>query len=417
MLNKVYTRLTHSRLVRSQRGQALKAASRHPIAVPLITFSVLVTLTGLGYGVTKFVQGPEPQTDARIVIVSHDRTKQTVPSREKTVGGLLTKLNIQLGPGDVVEPARSANIDQDNFRVNIYRAVPTQVVDGDKISYTFSAAKTARSIASQNKVDVFAEDYIELAPVDNFARTGAIGQRVVIERSVPIMMNLYGSPVSLRTHADTVGDLIKQKKITLAKDDQVIPAKETILTANTQVFITRNGTKIETVEQIIPTPIESIDDPTLTRGTSAVRQKGAAGKKSVTFQVNLQNGKEVSRTPIQEVIILEPVKEVIVRGSAPAAANLEEWLLKLRKCETGGNYQTNTGNGFYGGYQFLLSTWNRIAPKANRPDLVGVRPDLASPADQDYMIIANTKLSSGGLATQNPGCYAKTGISQFPPSN
>lgn len=417
MLNKAYNRLTNSRFVRSQRGQALRAASRHPVAVPLITFGVLLTLTGLGFGITKLVQGPEVQTDARIVIVSHDRTKQTVPSREKTVGGLLNKLNIKLEQGDVVEPAMSAKIDQDNFRVNIYRAVPTQVVDGDKISYTFSAAKTARSIASQNKVDVFAEDNIDLLPVDDFAKTGAIGQRVVIERSVPIMMNLYGSPISLRTHANTVGDLIKQKKIILAKDDQVIPVKETLLTPNTQVFITRNGIKIETVEEVIKTPIESIDDPTLTRGTSAVRQKGAPGKKSVTYQVNLQNGKEVSRTPIQEVIIKEPVKEVVVRGSAPAAANLEEWLFKLRKCETGGNYQTNTGNGFYGGYQFMLSTWNRIAPKANRPDLVGVRPDLASPADQDYMIIANTNLSSGGLATQNPGCYAKTGISQFPPKN
>ncbi len=84
-------------------------------------------------------------------------------------------------------------------------------------------------------------------------------------------------------------------------------------------------------------------------------------------------------------------------------------------CESGGNYKINTGNGFYGAYQFMASTWQRIAPMAGRPDLANVMPHQADPADQDYMIIQNTKLSSGGLASQNPGCYSSTGISQFPP--
>jgi murein DD-endopeptidase MepM/ murein hydrolase activator NlpD len=32
---------------------------------------------------------------------------------------------------------------------------------------------------------------------------------------------------------------------------------------------------------------------------------------------------------------------------------------RLAQCEAGGNWQTNTGNGFYGGLQFLESTWLR----------------------------------------------------------
>ena len=109
---------------------------------------------------------------------------------------------------------------------------------------------------------------------------------------------------------------------------------------------------------------------------------------------------------------------VIVKQIAYAApvqsTTLEEWLYRLRLCESGGNYQTNTGNGYYGAYQFLISTWNNVAKKV-RPDLVGIRPDLASPQDQDYMIIQNTLLSAG-LVTQNPGCYSKMGLSNKPPS-
>ncbi|HLG92744.1 MAG TPA: transglycosylase family protein [Acidimicrobiales bacterium] len=33
---------------------------------------------------------------------------------------------------------------------------------------------------------------------------------------------------------------------------------------------------------------------------------------------------------------------------------------QIRQCESGGNYSTNTGNGYYGAYQFSLSTWRSL---------------------------------------------------------
>lgn len=96
--------------------------------------------------------------------------------------------------------------------------------------------------------------------------------------------------------------------------------------------------------------------------------------------------------------------------------SLSEWLTELGNCESGGDYTKNTGNGFYGKYQFMIDTWNRISIRGdvNRPDLYGVRPDMASPKDQDYMIIRNTEITAG-LVTQNPGCYIKLGLSNKPP--
>lgn len=121
----------------------------------------------------------------------------------------------------------------------------------------------------------------------------------------------------------------------------------------------------------------------------------------------------------REVVVARAQAEAQVAVKTPPVAvsggNIQEWLYKLRMCEAGGRYNANTGNGFYGAYQFMISTWNRIAVKTNRPNLVGVRPDLATPADQDAMIIDNTILSKGGLSSQNPGCFAKTGISNKPP--
>jgi hypothetical protein len=37
-----------------------------------------------------------------------------------------------------------------------------------------------------------------------------------------------------------------------------------------------------------------------------------------------------------------------------------EWMEKTAQCESGGNWSTNTGNGFYGGIQFTIESWNAV---------------------------------------------------------
>jgi hypothetical protein len=47
----------------------------------------------------------------------------------------------------------------------------------------------------------------------------------------------------------------------------------------------------------------------------------------------------------------------------------------IAACESGGNYSANTGNGFYGAYQFTQATWESVGGTGN--------PAAASPAEQD----------------------------------
>lgn len=42
--------------------------------------------------------------------------------------------------------------------------------------------------------------------------------------------------------------------------------------------------------------------------------------------------------------------------SAPASADSVNWDA-IAQCESSGNWSINTGNGFYGGLQFLPATW------------------------------------------------------------
>ncbi len=49
------------------------------------------------------------------------------------------------------------------------------------------------------------------------------------------------------------------------------------------------------------------------------------------------------------------------------------------QCESGGDYSANTGNGYYGAYQFDQSTWDAYAPSGYQ----GTNPAAAPPAVQD----------------------------------
>ncbi len=288
----------------------------HHAYVPLVTFGVLLLVTIAGYAFFIRDSGKGRTADSLIVIINHDKTERTIPTRSTTVGGLLQKLDIKIRPGDIVEPSIGTQIKQDDFRINVYRAKPVQVIDDGRKTITYSAAVTARSIARQAGAALDPEDKVITEPVTDFLADGTLGRKVIIDRAKPVAMNLYGNPVNLRTHADTVGALLKEKNIKLGKDDSVQPSVDAPLTADTQIFLLRKGIQIATVTEDIAMEVEVIQDPKLALGTKAIRQQGSPGKRTVTFEVLTENGREVARKPIQTVISQAPVKQIEVRGNS-----------------------------------------------------------------------------------------------------
>lgn len=83
---------------------------------------------------------------------------------------------------------------------------------------------------------------------------------------------------------------------------------------------------------------------------------------------------------------------------APAPVTGDVWA-RLRQCESGGRYDINTGNGYYGAYQFLLSTWNRLGYPGY--------PHQAPPEVQDE---AAQKLQARSGWGQWPACTRRLGL-------
>jgi hypothetical protein len=85
-------------------------------------------------------------------------------------------------------------------------------------------------------------------------------------------------------------------------------------------------------------------------------------------------------------------------ASSAQAATANDFA-RLRMCESGGNYATNTGNGYYGAYQFDLRTWRGLGYEG--------KPSNASPSTQDQA--AQTLQAQRGWQPW-PACARKLGL-------
>ena len=84
--------------------------------------------------------------------------------------------------------------------------------------------------------------------------------------------------------------------------------------------------------------------------------------------------------------------------AAPANASSMDWDA-LAQCESGGNWATNTGNGFSGGLQFTPSTWAAF----------GGTGDPANASREQQIAVAERVLAEQGPGAW-PACTAKLGL-------
>ena len=88
-------------------------------------------------------------------------------------------------------------------------------------------------------------------------------------------------------------------------------------------------------------------------------------------------------------------------SSGPFVVDEATWD-RLAQCESGGNWAINTGNGYYGGLQFDLSTWASYGGTA-----FAERPDLATREQQ--ITVAEALYAKRGFQPW-PACRIKLGL-------
>ncbi|WP_329548474.1 LysM peptidoglycan-binding domain-containing protein [Streptomyces sp. NBC_01356] len=97
--------------------------------------------------------------------------------------------------------------------------------------------------------------------------------------------------------------------------------------------------------------------------------------------------------------LLAPLGLLAASGNA-AAADSGVWD-RIAKCESGGNWHINTGNGYYGGLQFSASTWRAYGG--------GAYAATADKASKGAQIAVATKVQRAQGWGAWPTCSARAG--------
>jgi len=378
-----------------------------------VIFIVLATLVLLGVllfsSYRASAESASPAANEHIITLHDNGTDKGFITKKSTLREALAEQRIRVDAKDLIEPGLDDKLVAGSYQVNIYRARPIAIHDGKVDTKVITAYRTPGQIAKEAKVVLHDEDITSLAPSSDPLSDGA-AEVMTIKRATQFTFNFYGKTQTAYTQAKTVGDMLKEKHITMGPKDGVEPSVTTPITTGMSVRIWRDGVQTITQDEDIKFETKTIQDADQPVGYRKVETPGVNGKKAVTYEVNLQNGSEVSRKEINSVVIQQAVQEVVIVGTKnDYSGSLQDWLYKLRMCETHGNYQANTGNGYYGAYQFSASTWNSL-------NTGYATADQAPAAIQDAAIIANTNRTAG-LRTQNPGCYKSMGLSNYPPGS
>ena len=93
----------------------------------------------------------------------------------------------------------------------------------------------------------------------------------------------------------------------------------------------------------------------------------------------------------------------LIGAGVAHAAPVDVWA-KVAACESTGNWQINTGNGYYGGLQFTQSTWEAYGGARYAP-----RADLAT---KDQQIAVAEKVLKGQGPGAWPACSVKAGLAR-----
>lgn len=199
------------------------------------------------------------------------------------------------------------------------------------------------------------------------------GQRLALDRGLPVTLIDGGREVAARSVRGTVADLVAAAEISLGPLDQVDRPLDAGLHPGDVVRIIRISEQDVTVEEDVPFAVRLQPDPNLDRLRQVVVTPGQVGRVENTYRVRVVDGRESLRVLLSSQQLAAPVTEVrrvgtrippgsseieaIIRDAAAAQGADAEQLLRVAYCESRLNPGAYNASGAAGLFQFMPATW------------------------------------------------------------
>ena len=261
-------------------------------------------------------------TGQKIVTIYDKQRKQTVLTEQKTVAEVLKQAGITLDKFDLVEPSLDTEV-SDGFNVNIFRARPLTVIDGERQIKILTPYQLASDIARVAGLALYPEDRVEFQ-LDMLGLGSGLGSQMVIRRATEFNLVFFGKKSVVRSHQATVGDFLKQRRLTLGTNDRMNLGTTEPLRAGMTLEIWQEGQQQLAVEEDVPFKTRQVLNYEKPAGFRQIQQAGVVGKRSVTYQVEIKNGKEISRRELQSVVVKEPVEQIEIVGAKRSSGGLTQ---------------------------------------------------------------------------------------------
>jgi uncharacterized protein YabE (DUF348 family) len=329
------------------------------------------------------------------VTLTVDGQVRHVGTYADTVGDVLNDQGLEPAAHDVLLPAPGDAL-RDGDTVVLNRARPLGLtVDGVSRQVYVTALSVDEALGQLG----YRADGLVLS-ASRSERLPLQGMQLTITTPKEIVLVSDGQQRVVTTTAATAGDLLAEQGIALSATDKTsLYLKQGLLNRmRLQVY----RVQVNEVAETTAVPADKVDtpDPKAFEGQRTVTTPGVAGQKVTHYKVTVVDGVETGREVIDEAVTVPPVTEQATVGTmprpaapAPTADGLN-WAA-LAKCESGGNPKAVNPAGYYGLYQFSLSTWRSVGGSGNPVD--------ASPGEQTAR--AQTLYNKGGASQWGCGSH------------
>jgi uncharacterized protein YabE (DUF348 family) len=354
----------------------------------------------------------------KTVTVTVDGESTTVQTFAGDVGEVLDSEGIEIGERDVVAPAVDADISEGTEISVRYGRELTVTTDGVERTYWTTATSVASAL---NQLGLRVVDAAELS-VSRSATIGREGLELNVVTPKRVIAVVGGDKQRLRTTAATVNEVLAELDVVVRKQDELAPRGRATVVDGLRVVVTRIGVRLKkvTVATSFGTVVRQDDD--LYVDQVDIAREGKPGAIRRTYRVVSANGKVRSRKLVDTVVLRKPVAEIELHGTkaypepkpepaprpdpepepqTPAPAVSEGVWDQLAQCESGGNWSINTGNGYYGGLQFNLGTWQAYG---------GTGYPHENSREQQIAVATRLRDANGGSYGSWPACAASLGL-------
>lgn len=163
-----------------------------------------------------------------------------------------------------------------------------------------------------------------------------------------IQVNVIGDSqtVSVSISAgSTARDAVIEGGFEISNLDRSEPPLFTVLDDEGDVRLIRVVEEFEIVENVVSYKTNTLNNESLPQGEQLLVQSGENGLQEITYRAVIEDGVEISRSPVKTVVVQEPIDEIIMVGSqSPFAAQPINGRLAYLSGGSAWIIEENTGN-------------------------------------------------------------------------